>query len=106
MLHDGDKPIARMTDVHPRQRFERAAQRRQRILEFVRDIGGETLNRVETVIERLGHIAQRAGQVADLVRSRSEIGNLLSRPDAPPHAFRRIGEPADGFSDRVGERQR
>ena len=46
--------------------------------EFVRDIGGETLDRVKTIVERLGHIAQRAGQMTDLVRSRGEIGNLLS----------------------------
>ena len=70
----------------------------------MRDIGGETLNRVQTIIERLRHIAQRAGQVTDLVRSRGEIGNLLARPDAPPHAFGRIGEPPDRFGDRVGER--
>ena len=32
MLHDGDKSSPRVTGVHPRQRFERAAQRGQRIL--------------------------------------------------------------------------
>ena len=67
-----------MTGVHSRQRFERTAQRRQRILEFVRDIGGETFNRVQTIVERPRHIAQRARQVTDLVRSRGEIGNLLA----------------------------
>ena len=74
--------------------------------EFVRDIGGETLDRVKPVIERLRHIAQRAGQVTDLVGSRGEIRDLLSRPDAAPHALRRIGEPADGFGDRIGEGER
>ena len=103
MLHDGDKPIARMIDVHFRQRFERAAQGGQRILEFMCDIGGEAFNCVQTIIERLRHLAQRARQVTDLVRSRGEIGNLLARPDATPHAFGRVGEPPDRFGDCVGE---
>ena len=39
-----------------------AAQRRQRVLQFVRDIGGEALDRVEPAVERLRHIAAARGK--------------------------------------------
>ena len=45
-------------------------------------------------------------KMADLVRARGEIGNLLARPDAAPHALGGVGEPAHRLGDRVGERQR
>ena len=95
-----------MSGLDPRQGLERAAQRRQRIFQLVRDIGGEAFDRVETVVERLRHFAQGARQMADLVRARGEIGNLLSGPDATPDALCRFREPAHRFGDRVGERQR
>jgi hypothetical protein len=33
----------------------------------MRDIGGEAFDRLDRLIERVGHVAQRAGQMADLV---------------------------------------
>ena len=49
------------------QGFDGAAQRGQRIFQFMRDIGGETLDRLDAVVERARHVAQRARQMADLV---------------------------------------
>ena len=46
--------------------------------ELMGDVGGESLDRVETMIERSRHIPQRARQVADLVGSRGEIRDLLA----------------------------
>ena len=53
-----------------RQRLDRGAQRGQRILQFMRDVGGEALDRLDAAVERVGHVAQRAGQMADLVAPR------------------------------------
>ena len=60
VLHDLEQTIARRAGFDPRQRFHRAAQRGQRVLQFVRDVGGEALDRVDAVVERLRHVAQRA----------------------------------------------
>ena len=106
MLHDGDQPVLRLAGLHPRQRFERAAQRRQRVLQFMRDVGRKALDRVEPIVERLGHFAQRPRQMPDLVRARREIRNLLARANAAPHPFGGVGEPANRLGDGVGERQR
>ena len=61
---------ARFVAAGERQRLDGAAQRGQRVLELVGDVGGEALDRVDAVVERAGHVAQRAGEMADLVRSR------------------------------------
>ncbi len=50
-----------------RQRLDGAAQRGQRVLEFVGDVGGEALDRLDAVVERVGHVAQRLAEMADLV---------------------------------------
>ena len=36
-------------------------------LQLMRDVGGEALDRLDAAVERVGHVAQRAGQMADLV---------------------------------------
>ena len=40
-----------------RQRFHRRPQRGQRVLQFMGDVGGEHLDRLDAVIERIGHVA-------------------------------------------------
>ena len=50
-----------------RQGFDGAAQRSQRVLQFVGDVGGEALDRVDAVVERAGHVAERLAEMADLV---------------------------------------
>ena len=45
-------------------------------------------------------------QMADLVGARGEVGDLLARFDAAPHALGRLGEFAHRLGDGVGERQR
>ncbi len=59
-----------------RQRFDRGAQRSERVFQFVRDVGGETLDRLDAAVERVGHLAKRAGELADLVAPVGEVGNL------------------------------
>ena len=60
MLHDVDQSVAGVVRSNPRQRFKRAAERRQRVLEFVRDVGRETLNRVQTIVQGFRHFPQGA----------------------------------------------
>ena len=106
VLHDRQQAIARGAGFDPRQGFDGAAQRGQRVLELVRDVRGEALDRVDPVVERLGHVAQGAREMADFVRAVGEVGNLLARLDAAPHALGRLGELAHRLGDRIGERQR
>ena len=81
---------ARLVASRERQGLDRAAQRGQRVLQLVRDVGREALDRVDAVVERPRHVAQRARQMADLVRAAGEIGDLLARlrcrggPARPP----------------------
>ena len=78
VLDDGEQPVARRLGLGDRQRLDGAAQRGQRVLEFMRDIGGEMLDRVDAVVERLRHVAQRAGKMADFVRPVGEVRDLLA----------------------------
>ena len=57
-------------------------------------------------IERVGHVAQRAGQMADLVAAAREVGNLDARADAPAHALGGVGEPPHRAGDGAGEQER
>ena len=78
VLDDLHQPAARLVGLGQRQGLDRAAQGGQRVLQLVADIGGEALDGVEPAVERLGHVAQRARQVADFVCAAREVGNLLA----------------------------
>ena len=67
MLDDGEQAPAAVVGLGQRQRLDRRAQRGQRVAQFVRDVGGEAFDRLDAGVERVGHVAQRAGQMADLV---------------------------------------
>ena len=71
--------IPRRRRFDARQGFDGAAQRGQRILQFMRDIGGEALDRLDAAVERLGHLAERAREMADFVGAIGEVGDLLAR---------------------------
>ena len=69
----------------------------------MRHIGGETLDGVEALPQRIGHGDQRAGQFADLVAAFPEIGNLVLPVHAETQPFGRRRQPLDGPRD--GARQ-
>ena len=98
--------VARALVLGERQRLDGAAQRGQRVLQLVADIGGEALDRLDAGIERVGHVAQRDRQIADLVLAVGEIGDLLAALDAAPHAHGGGGQPAQRIGDGRGEQHR
>src|SRR3546814_10240330 len=57
--------------LHPRNGLHRTAQRARRVLDLVRNVGGEGLDGVEPGPERVGHCAQR-------IRSEEHTSELQS----------------------------
>ena len=106
MLDDGDQPAREASRLGERQGLDGAAQRGQRVLQLVRDVGGEALDRLDAVVERLGHVAQGAGQMADLVGAVGEVGDLLARLDAVAHPLGGLGQAAHRPGDGAGEEER
>ncbi len=88
------------------QRLDRRAQRGQRVLQLMGDIGGEHLDRLDAAVERVGHVAQRAGEMADLVAAPGEVGNLDAGLDAVADALGAFGKPPHRACDRAREQQR
>ena len=82
VLDDDMRRLRATLALGERQGLDGAAQRGQRVLQLVRDVGGEALDRLDPVVERLRHVAQRAREMADLVRAVGEIGDLLRDLDA------------------------
>ena len=113
ILDDLDQAVALVVGLGKGQGFDRAAQRGQRILELVADIGGEGLDRVDAVVERRRHVAQRARQMADLVAPlvKSGISTRLLMPRRTRSAAaesRRIGSamvPARSTDSRMVTRR-
>ncbi len=69
------------------------------------DVGGEHLDRLDAVIERIRHVAQRAGEMSDLVAAAGEIGNLDAGPDPATDALGTVGEPAHRARDGARQQQ-
>ncbi len=106
VLDHFEQPRAAALVARQRQRFDRRTQRGQRILQFMGDVGGEHLDRLDAVIERFCHVAQRAGKMTDFVAAAGEIGNLDAGPDPAADALGAVGKPADGAGDGAGQQQR
>jgi hypothetical protein len=88
------------------KRFDGGAQRRQRVLQFMGNVGGEHLDRLDAAVERIGHVAQRPGEMANLVAASAEIGDLDAGLDAATDAFGAIGKPSHRAGDRARQQQR
>ena len=106
VLDDREQAAARFVAAGERQRLDGAAQRGQRVLELVGDVGGEALDRVDAAVEGAGHLAQRAGEMPDLVRSGGEIRDLLARLDASADPLGGLGKAPHRAGDGAGEQHR
>ena len=106
VLDHAEQPAAAVVVARQRQGLDRAAQRGQRVLQLVRHVGGKALDRVDPVVQSPRHVAQRARQMADLVGTVGEVGDLLARLHAAPHPVRRRRQPSDRPRDRTGKQHR
>ena len=106
VLDHGEQAVVAVLGLRQRQRFDRRAQRGERILQFMRDVGGEALDALDAAVKRVGHVAQRAGQVPDLVAALGEVGNFDARANAPPHALGAVGQPPHRTRDGAREQHR
>ena len=70
------------------------------------DVGGKALDRLDARIERVGHVAQRDRQIADLVLAVGEIRDLLAALDAAAHPHGGRRQPAQRVGDGRGEQHR
>ena len=106
VLNDAEKPPAALLGARHRQCLHRRTHRCERIFEFVRHVCGKALDRFDPAVERVSHVAQRAGQVPDLVAPAGEIRNFNPRSDAAAHAFGSVGKPPHRLGDRSGQEDR
>ncbi|HEX7436802.1 MAG TPA: hypothetical protein VF308_08845, partial [Caldimonas sp.] len=106
VLDDVEQALAVGIGLGHRQRFHRRAQRGERVAQFMRDVGGEALDRLDAGVERIGHVAQRARQMPDLVAPAGEIRNLDAGADAPSHPLGAVGQPAHRAGDGAGQQHR
>lgn len=69
-------------------------------------VGGKGFDRLDPVIQRVGHVAQRAGQMPDLVAAAGKVGNLHARADAAPDPLGAVGQPPHRSGDGACQQQR
>ena len=82
-------------------RIDGAEHGAERVLQLVRHVGNEPLDRVHPHPQRLGHVPQRRREAPDLVVPRREIGDRHLAPAAGTHPFRRARKPAHRAGDRA-----
>src|SRR5439155_936072 len=102
---DGHQPALLHRVVKAGGGLDRAAQRGKRVLDLVRDIRREALDGAHPLPQRIGHLAQRARQLADLVVASGDIGDFDARA-AAAGALRRRREPADRPGNRARQIER
>ena len=103
VLDDGEQPARAKNRCARSAVSDRAAQRGQRIFQFVRDIGREAGSR-RSANRRARSCRARRRQMPRSVRAIGEIRNLLPRLAAAPDAFRRFRQSSDRFGYRSGGR--
>ena len=103
---NADKLGAQVRVIHPRQGVDGVAQGRQRVLDFMRHIRGEAVDRVDALAQCAGHVRDRAGKQADLVAALGQARHLhlAVAPLLHPHGSAR--EQAQRGDDGPREEQR
>ena len=92
--------------LDPVQAVERRAQRGERVLELVGHVGGEGLDIVDPLAQRLAHVGDGAGEQADLVAARGQARHLDFARAPEPDAMRGKRNPPQRADDGPGEEQR
>ena len=70
------------------------------------DVGGELFDGVHAQPQGVGHVAQRAGKLADFITPAGEVGDQGLAPGARAHGLRGAGEAAHGARDSAREIER
>ena len=105
--HDRHQPGALLgLEVGPRRHLDRGSKRGERILELVRHVGGEALDGVDALPQRVGHRAQGVVQVADLVAALAEVGDLRPALARQANLVGGARQPHDRLGDGAGEIER
>ena len=103
---NADQFRAQVRVVDPWQRVDRAAQRGKGVLDLVRDIGGECLDRVDPLAQRGGHVGDRPGQQADLVAPLRQPRHHHRAVPARSHPHRRADQQLQRLDDGARQEQR
>ena len=108
VVHDDGHELgaAFRVEVLARRHFDGGTQGSERILEFVRHIGGEAFDGVDALPQRVGHRAQGVVQIADLVAALAEIRNLRPAFAGETHFVGGARQPHDGLGDGAGKVER
>ena len=106
VLDHCQQPVTQFLRLHERQRFHRRTQGGEWILQLVRDVSGKAFDCLDATVERVGHVADRARQVADLVGAGREIRNFDARTRATPHMFGGRSKSAHRAADSSREQER
>ena len=75
MVDDIQQLLALVITFGHAHRSHGRAERRERVLDFMGHICCELFVRINAVVKRCHHAAQRAGQATDLIRARGQIGD-------------------------------
>ena len=103
---DGQQLLDARRVLQARHGLHRAAQRGQRILDLVRDVGGEALDGVDAGPEHVGHRGQRLAQLADLVAAARIVRQRDLLALAALHLVGGARQRADRPGDGAGEVER
>ncbi len=96
MRRDLEQLRAQGRVFHLAERLGRAAQAGERVLDLMRHIGGEMLDRIDPLAQRGGHVGNRACEHPDLVAPLGQARHF-DLPVAPlPHAHRGLHQFAQG----------
>ena len=98
--------VARGAVLDQVQGLHRRADRGQRVADLVGDVGGEALDGLHAVGQGVGHVLQRAGQVAELVVALGEVGQGDGPRALQPHPVGRRGQAQHRLGDQLGQQQR
>src|SRR5690606_5339016 len=106
LVRDCEQLRALLVGLDPAKTLDRRTHRGDRVLQLMRHVGGKMLARVDTFAQRLRHVAERAGQRADLVAAARETrdDHFARAAETDPHRGAR--EAAQRADDRAGKKQR
>ena len=106
ILDDRHQPLLLLGVHYARRGFDRTPERGQRVLDLVRHIGGEALDRIHAPPDRRRHGGQGHRQFADLVMALAEIRDIDLAAVAMADLVGGLGQAAHRPRDGAGQIER